>query len=370
MNALNRVKLSIFSQAQFFICFTLCIFFAFLTGTFLSGCSQESNSPDLENIKENSHIKFAPENGYRFQQLFESDDLMNYKQVEVGIGSLDFIDTSLVHSNTKIEDIPIEDLKIGIINASLKVGSGSGAIELMGFAQLDAIDTKANTITVSGYGPTIKDALVQDRLTLEVGQEFLSRGEALFSDVEVGDTVAIDISLPQENDPLFGYMWATDSNGQVKLIDHPESYVFPEDPFIPSNNTTIQKEDLAVFDDAHRIYVVDVSEVDPELYKDGILDTFPLDGPQQIILYGYAHVDFVTNKTAMFSSLGSNIEKATGFSSLELLLPTSSDHLFYGEATLSQIKPGDTVLLQLVLSFGKNNPSSGNIWLVNELKRG
>ena len=291
---------------------------------------------------------------------------MNYKQVEVGIGSLDFIDTSLVHSNTKIEDIPIEDLKIGIINASLKVGSGSGAIELMGFAQLDAIDTKANTITVSGYGPTIKDALVQDRLTLEVGQEFLSRGEALFSDVEVGDTVAIDISLPQENDPLFGYMWATDSNGQVKLIDHPESYVFPEDPFIPSNNTTIQKEDLAVFDDAHRIYVVDVSEVDPELYKDGILDTFPLDGPQQIILYGYAHVDFVTNKTAMFSSLGSNIEKATGFSSLELLLPTSSDHLFYGEATLSQIKPGDTVLLQLVLSFGKNNPSSGNIWLVNE----
>lgn len=357
-------------KTKYLVFFLFIVTFCFLVGTLLIGCSQETSLLDQGNTKENSHIKFAPKNGYRFQQLFESDDLTNYDQVEVGIGSLDFIDTSLVYSNTKIDDIPIDDLKEGIIDASLKVGSGSGAITLMGFAQLDAIDTDTDTITVSEYGPIIKDAFEQDKLTLKIGQEYLSRGEALFSDVKAGNTILIAINVPQENDPLFGYMWATDSNGQVKLIDHPESYVFPEDPFIPSNNTTIQEEDLAVFDDAHRIYAVDVSKVDPELYKDGILDTFPLDGPQQIILYGYAHVEFVTNKTAMFSSLGSNIEKATGFSSLELLLPTSSDHLFYGEATLSQIRPGDTVLLQLVLSFGKNNPSSGNVWLVNELKRG
>lgn len=62
--------------------------------------------------------KFAPEDGYRFQQLFENDDLGNYNQVEVGIDALDFIDTSLIYADTKIEDIPASDLKQGIIGKS------------------------------------------------------------------------------------------------------------------------------------------------------------------------------------------------------------------------------------------------------------
>lgn len=173
--------------------------------------------------------KFAPEDGYQFQQLFESDDLNNYNQVEVGIGTLDFIDTSLVYTDTKIEDIPASDLEQGIIDASHKVGPGSSKINLIGFAQLDAIDAKTNTITVSEFGSTIENAFEQNSLTLEVGQDWLSCGEAILSDVKVGDTIAINIGIPQENDPLFGYMWATDNDGQVKLIDHPETYTSPEE---------------------------------------------------------------------------------------------------------------------------------------------
>ena len=171
-----------------------------------SGCPEEDNSFDLGKIVENSRTKFAPEDGYQFQQLYENDDLPNYDRVEVGVGSLDFIDTSLVYTNTNIEDIDTQDLEQGIIDASTKVGAFSNAISFDGFAQIDAIDTNSQTITVSHFGPTIENALNSKELTLEIGQTALSEGEAVFNDVAVGDKVAISFYFPQENDPLFGFM--------------------------------------------------------------------------------------------------------------------------------------------------------------------
>lgn len=327
---------------------------------FLSGCS---HSDDISNEPK---IKYAPEDGYQFQQLFENDDLANYDQVEVGIGSLDYIDTSLVYADTSIENIDTQNLKQGIVDATIYVGPHSGKISFYGSAQITAIDESTNTITVSDYGPTLENALERDQLTIEVGQEWLSRGEALLSDSTIGETVVVEFTMPQDNDPLSGYVWATDSDGKVKLIDHPESYTFPENSFTPSTSITIEEADLTTFDEAHRIFGVSVSEVDPTLYKDGILDTFFLDGPKQIILYCYARVSSVSDKTATFDSLGTNIVNATGLTSVELLIPTRSEHLFDGEVTLSQVKPGDTVVLQLVLGYGENTLTSGNIWLVDE----
>lgn len=327
---------------------------------FLSGCSHS------DNISNEPQIKYAPDDGYQFQQLFENDDLANYDQVEVGIGSLDYIDTSLVYADTSIENIDTQNLKQGIVDASIYVGPHSGKISFYGSAQITAIDESTNTITVSDYGPTLKNALERDQLTIEVGQEWLSRGQALLSDLTIGETVVVEFAMPQDNDPLFGYVWATDLDGNVKLIDHPESYTFPENPFTPSTSITIEEADLTTFDEAHRISGVSVSEVDPTLYEDGILDAFFLDVPKQIVLYCYARVSSVSDKTATFDSLGTNIVNATSLTSVELLIPTRSEHLFDGEATLSQVKPGDTVVLQLVLGYGENTLTSGNIWLVDE----
>lgn len=237
---------------------------------------------------------------------------------------------------------------------------------MKGFAQVDVLNTSSNTITVSGFGPTIEQAFEADQLTFEVGQEWLSRGEAVLSDIKIGDTITIGLDIPQDNDALFGHIWATNENSTIKLIDHPESYTFPKDPFVPTANTTINEADLATFDDKHRINGVSLNEVDPTLFEAGILDAFALDGPQQVILYSYAHVDSASDKTAAFSSLGANIEKATGLSTIEVLIPTDNEHLFDGETTLSQIKAGDTVVIQLVLSYGENTLSGANVWLVDE----
>ena len=49
-----------------------------------------------------------------------------------------------------------------------------------------------------------------------------------------------------------------------------------------------------------------------------------------------------------------------------MLIPTDNEHLFDGETTLSQIKAGDTIVIQLVLDHGENTLSSANVWLVDE----
>ena len=152
----------------------------------------------------------------------------------------------------------------------------------------------------------------------------------------------------------------------MELIEHPETFPEPLDSSLPENKTTIEEKDLNVFDEAHRIEGVQIEKVNPTLLKGGVLDAFALEGPQQIILYSYAHVDSINDKTATFSSLGTSIERATGLSEIEVLLPTSNEHLFDGEATLSQIKTGDTVVIQLVLGYGENTLSSANVWLVDE----
>ena len=316
-----------------------CVSFYVCRLLFFSGYSKEDNSFDLGKITESSRTKFAPEDGYQFQQLYENDDLPNYDRVEVGVGSLDFIDTSLVYTNTNIEDIDTQDLEQGIIDATLV--NGPQNLYVKGFAQVDVLNASSNTITVSGFGPTIGQAFEADQL-------------------------AIGLDIPQDNDALFGHIWATNENSTIKLIDHPESYTFPKDPFVPTANTTINEADLATFDDKHRINGVSLNEVDPTLFEAGILDAFALDGPQQVILYSYAHVDSASDKTAAFSSLGANIEKATGLSTIEVLIPTDNEHLFDGETTLSQIKAGDTVVIQLVLGYGENTLSGANVWLVDE----
>ena len=38
-------------------------------------------------------------------------------------------------------------------------------------AQVDVLNASSDTITVSGFGPTIKQGLEVDQLTFEVGQE-------------------------------------------------------------------------------------------------------------------------------------------------------------------------------------------------------
>lgn len=152
----------------------------------------------------------------------------------------------------------------------------------------------------------------------------------------------------------------------MELIEHPETFPEPLDSSLPENKTTIEEKDLNVFDEAHRIEGVQIEKVNPTLLKGGVLDAFALEGPQQIILYSYAHVDSVSDKTAAFSSLGANIEKATGLSTIEVLIPTDNEHLFDGETTLSQIKAGDTVVIQLVLGYGENTLSGANVWLVDE----
>lgn len=345
---------------------SLCLVLCLSLTVFLSACSTENDSSDLGEISENSHTKFAPKGGYQFQQLFESDDLSNYDQVEVGVGSLDFIDTSLVYANTNIEDIDTQSLEQGVIDASAKIGAYSGSISFVGFAQIDSIDVSSRTITVSHFGSTIENALNSRGLTLEIGQTALSEGQAIFSDVAVGDKIAISFYFPQENNPLFGFMWATTENGRVRLIEHPETFPETADSSLPENKTTIEENDLDSFDEAHRIEGVQIEKINLTLLKDGILDAFALDGPQQIILYSYANVESTTDKTATFNSLGANIKKTTGLSEIKVLIPTSNEHLFDGEATLSQIKPGDTVVIQLVLGYGENTLSSANVWLVDE----
>ena len=161
-------------------------------------------------------------------------------------------------------------------------------------------------------------------------------------------------------------MWATTENGRVRLIEHPETFPETADSSLPENKTTIEENDLDSFDEAHRIEGVQIEKINLTLLKDGILDAFALDGPQQIILYSYANVESTTDKTATFNSLGANIKKTTGLSEIKVLIPTSNEHLFDGEATLSQIKPGDTVVIQLVLGYGENTLSSANVWLVDE----
>lgn len=49
-----------------------------------------------------------------------------------------------------------------------------------------------------------------------------------------------------------------------------------------------------------------------------------------------------------------------------MLIPTDNEHLFDDETTLSQIKAGDTIVIQLVLDYGENTLSSANVWLVDE----
>lgn len=134
-----------------------------------SSCSKEDNSFDLGKIAENSRTKFAPEDGYQFQQLYESEDLPNYDRVEVGVGSLDFIDTSLIYADTTIEKVNAQDLEQGIIDATL--ANGPQNLYVKGFAQVDVLNASSDTITVSGFGPTIKQAFEVDQLTFEVGQE-------------------------------------------------------------------------------------------------------------------------------------------------------------------------------------------------------
>lgn len=143
----------------------LCMSFTVL----FSGCSKEDNSFDLGKIAENSRTKFAPEDGYQFQQLYESEDLPNYDRVEVGVGSLDFIDTSLMYADTTIEKVNAQDLEQGIIDATL--ANGPQNLYVKGFAQVDVLNASSDTITVSGFGPTIKQAFEVDQLTFEVGQE-------------------------------------------------------------------------------------------------------------------------------------------------------------------------------------------------------
>ena len=180
-----------------------------------SGCSEEENSFDLGKIVENSRTKFTPEDGYQFQQLYENDDLPNYDRVEVGVGSLNFIDTSLVYTNTNIEDIDTQDLEQGIIDATLV--NGPQNLYVKDFAQVDVLNAGSDTITVSGFGPTIEQAFEADQLTFEVGQEWLSKGEAVLIDIKIGDTIAIELDIPQDNDALFGHIWATNENSTIKL---------------------------------------------------------------------------------------------------------------------------------------------------------
>ena len=144
---------------------------------------------------------------------------------------------------------------------------------------------------MSHFGSTIENALNSKELTLTIGQTALSEGQAVFSDVAVGNKIAISFYFPQENDPLFGFMWATTEDGKVKLIEHPETFPETADSSFPKNKTTIEENDLDSFDEAHRIEGVQIEKINPALLKDGILDTFALDGPQQIILYSYANVD-------------------------------------------------------------------------------
>lgn len=114
--------------------------------------------------------------------------------------------------------------------ASLISGPNSSSVAFRGLAKVYEIDEDRETISVSNYGETIQRALnYKKTTTLEVGQTALSRGEATFDDIEVDDIVAIEFRMPQDSEPLYGFMWATDNDGQVKLIDHPETYTSPEE---------------------------------------------------------------------------------------------------------------------------------------------
>lgn len=82
---------------------------------------------------------------------------------------MDFIDTSLIYADTTIEKVNAQDLEQGIIDATL--ANGPQNLYVKGFAQVDVLNASSDTITVSGFGPTIKQAFEVDQLTFEVGQE-------------------------------------------------------------------------------------------------------------------------------------------------------------------------------------------------------
>lgn len=312
-------------------------------------------------------IKYAPEDGYAFQQLYENEDLGDYDLVEVGIGSLDYLDTTLVYADTDVQDVDRSALEQGIINASFLSGPGGTVPHFVGFAQIDHIDEPQGSITVSGYGPTIEKALEAKQLTLETGKGYLSRGEALLSDVSEGDLVAVEFMLPQDSDPYFGFIWATDDQKNIRLIDHPETYTkTPSSSALPNNDISINAEKIYSLDEAHSISVGYITNVDPSLFEEGVLDSLALEVPQQIILYSYATVDSVSDKTATFSRFGSNFREIIGADSLELLINSSDEHLFNGEATLPQIAEGNTVVLSVVLGFDSSDVSTGYVWLVDE----
>lgn len=337
----------------------------------LCACSDSPNDGNDQSSLKEQKVLYTTNPNDPFEQLFDNNinHLEDYDLVEVGIGSLDFIDTSLVYSNAQIQDIDQSALDQGTINACTVSGPGSGIIQLCGFAKLDAKDPAANTITISEYGPNIEKATNSDHLTLSMAKRPFVLGEASFDDVSVDNRIAFTFDVSNDGGFSNGAIWATDGNKAIRLIDHQNTFSnhsqSQTDSTLPLNRIFVNKENLKTFDEAHTINGVKVEDVNPSLFREGIFDSSAFDGPQQVILYGYAHVDSISDNTVTVSDFGSNIKAIIKVDSLDLIIPDKSDHLFDGETTVTQLKANDDVVIQLVLGLGGNNLSSGNVWLTD-----
>lgn len=196
-------RLTKFLLSRIIPCIVLCLFSTAL----LTACSTDDGTSNNTEIQEESRIKYADEGENEFQQLFETNDLSEYDQVEVGIGSLDCLDTSLVYVDASIQDIAASDLEQGVIGISHSSGSdGSSYLSFIGYGRVDDINQTDGTVRLSHYGSTITNAVESEEITLKLtrSRSFGASGKAHLDDLKPNEMVAFEFKYPQETNTPAG----------------------------------------------------------------------------------------------------------------------------------------------------------------------